>query len=316
MNDIIIIGDVHARFEEPFRSGINDFFEWLKENHGDDYIIQVGDLFHTSNPHNEIRSEILGHLRDFQHFIILNGNHDRSKRAGVSIHSFKHFPNILPIIKVTEFDIKDIKFLFIPYTKNKEYLEHLEGTYDYIITHITPPECAFSDEGIQLNLKGKYIHGHTHHPMSFTDKNQMTHDVIGVFNPTRYDERDIDGKIFRITKDKGIDLIEVPKFVTYEEVEFGDKPKNEKSIINVINAPDRKSVFNDYKGYYVRKAGIQLKEMEEGKIKSIDFYREPLENKFSSFVVDNSIDKDQSSTCFTYLEKAKEVENSQLLDEI
>lgn len=258
---IICVGDIHAKNKEPYRSSINNFFKDLLDNYKDETIIFLGDLFDSSSPHKEIESEIISHLKKLYKVFILTGNHDYSKRMGNSLDPLDEFENISIIKEVTELNIEDMKCLFLPfkYTDMKEEYEELEGFYDLIFTHITPPECAFGDEGINLKLKCRYfVHGHTHIQKDFKTKDSIHH-VLGVPIATRHGEDKQDFRMMEITDKNKYRFIHVEKYFEYEEVIFGNDPKSRNNILNIVDAPDIKSVFDRYKDYYIREEGIKIK---------------------------------------------------------
>lgn len=300
---MIIIGDVHAKNLEPFRTGINKFFDWLIESYKEETLIFLGDLFDMSSPHNKIKKEITKHLINFKQVYIITGNHDTSRKKGNVLLPLELHSNINIIEDVTEVNIEGLDCLFLPYRYGdiKEEYESLKGNYDYVFTHITPLECAFGGEGIQLNLDGIYIHGHTHIPSQFIDTNGRQHHILGVPLPTRHGEHNHRPNIFEIVDGK-INYIEVLKYFTYEDVEYGKEPSSKNNIINVLNAPSIQSVYDNYKDYYIRKAGVKLEESSYNFTEEIiDFSKGDIKDKFKLYAKDNNLSKEVVDCVFNYL---------------
>ena len=67
---MIIIGDLHFKNKEPFKSSLFSFLDWIYENYKDETIIQLGDLFDTSSPHNEIEEQVLQKLIRYLSYVL------------------------------------------------------------------------------------------------------------------------------------------------------------------------------------------------------------------------------------------------------
>jgi hypothetical protein len=213
---------------------------------------------------------------------------------------------------IQEINLDGNKLLCFPYklSSMKEEYENYKSDekIDFVITHITPPECAFADEGIQLNIDcKKYIHGHTHERTRFKDKYNREHFVIGVPLPTRNGEKC--NSILKINDDKSIEEIEVPEFLKIENIEYGNLPENKDWIYNIKNAPSFQSVNDMYKDYYIRKEGITIKREES----EIEFEISEKENKslqeeFKVYSVEKGLSKEVINCCYDYLGK-REIKN-------
>lgn len=302
----IVVGDLHAKNKEPYRDAVNNFFRYLLDNHIRDGVstIFLGDLFDSSSPHNEVREEIANHLSKFNDVIILQGNHDYSRRMGSALEPLTVLPNVTVIDEVIEID----NCLYLPYKYDMSEYENLTGEYDYIFTHITPPECAFADEGIKLNLKGIYIHGHTHIQTTFTSTDLQCHNVIGVPIPTRHLEEKQKHRVFKIKHHDivGIPMeVFVPQTFTFETIEFGEEPIDKNNIINIINAPSYKDVYERYKDFYIRESGIELSKIDNDvKVDLNDNIT--IQDKFMKFAQENNITNQEiTSLALHYLEYIK-----------
>ena len=102
--EIVCIGDLHCKNREPHKTAIYTFLDWLLNKYGDAIIIQVGDLWDAS-PHNSMRLDIANYFKEFRHVVIMNGNHDLSRRAGSS----NLFLDALDNVTVIE-DVQEVTF--------------------------------------------------------------------------------------------------------------------------------------------------------------------------------------------------------------
>ncbi|MCP4650343.1 MAG: hypothetical protein GY853_09740 [PVC group bacterium] len=304
---IIVISDLHIKNKEPYLSATIKFFDWLLENYKDEIIIQLGDLFDESSPHNDLRNMANKYLTQFKKVYTIAGNHDYSKIKGLATLQFSEFNNVFVYDKPTIIEIENMKCLMLPYlyTNMKEQYEQLRGRYDYVFTHITPPECEFGDEGIQLNMDSVYIHGHTHTQLDFLDNRKQQHYVLGVPTTTRHLEHEQVHRIAEIKDDK-VSFIEVPQYFTFRTVEYGDEIKEEwkNDIINVKNAPSMNSVHDKYKGFNIRDSGISLKEFNEDSDDAVfEFSEDALQKYFSEFSKEEDLPRNKHNTIAGYFDK-------------
>lgn len=304
---IVIIGDIHAKKGEPFRSTVKKFFNWLYENFSQDTIIQVGDLFDSSSPHAEVEEEVIGLLKRFKKVYILSGNHDYSRVHGNTLLPLIHHDNLTIITDIYEEVIDNISFLFLPYKYGdmKEKYEALTGEYAYIVTHTTPKQLAFGEEGIDYKLKGFYIHGHIHvtSRYDFRDDYGNQHFVLGVPFPTRYGEQRDFHVILALENEKKSNIITLPYFHSYETIKFGEEPQNKNNILNIIDAPDANSVYERYTGYYIREEGIELKRDNlEVDNTLLVFDRVTMKDKFKAFCMEQGVSQNILDCGLKYLE--------------
>jgi len=308
---MIIVGDLHLVNKEPYRKSKIELLDWLLNNYKDETIIFLGDLFDVNYIHSDLVYYTMDVLKHFKKVYLLTGNHDvlRYKRFGNILMPFEHFSNITVITDVEEIEIEGMRCLFLPYKndhkKMKEY-ENLKGAYSKIFTHITPVEVAFGDEGIQLNFEGEYIHGHTHiYPQkSFIDTNNQKHFIIGVPLPTRNGEEKQEHKIFKIELNKKIEEIKVPEFMTIQTIKFGEEITNKNDIYNIIDAPDKKSVYEKYEGFYIRDEGIKFIDIngEESEKQRIKIGSLDMKSNFIEFAKTTDLAKAVQTKCLEYLD--------------
>lgn len=302
---IIIVGDIHAKSKEPYRSAIKSFFEWLLENYKDEEIVFLGDIFDSSSPHADIELEIMSLIQQFNHAHLVSGNHDISSRMGNTLIPHKIHDNITIYNEPTIVMIDGIECFMLPYQYNtKEYERYNDEKINskFTFLHCMPTEKQFANEGIDLNFRSTYIWGHHHMQDDYTDKNGNQHCILGVPLETRNGENQ-KHRILEI-KDGKIKTIEVPFYFTHEIVSYGEEPTNKNNILNIIDAPNKKLVFEKYKGYYIREAGIKLLRTENTKESfRQEFDKANLLQKFKKYNTEKNLSKEVSEECSIRLSK-------------
>jgi len=304
---LIVIGDIHLKNKEPFLSASKKFLNWLSENYNEEDMIFLGDCFDSSSPLWEVYKVFKEFLMNRKALTyILNGNHDKSKNRGCSLSSFNLLDNVTVFEEEEECQIDILNCMLLPFKYNyREYAE-LEGKYDYIFSHIVPIKAQFSSEGIKFKtLHGIFIHGHTHifKEKDYLDEYGNKHIILGVPISTRHAE-DQHHQIIEINYDrnKTLEYIDVPFYFKHETVSYGEVPESKENIINVIDAPNKKLVFEKYKEYYIREAGIKLLRTEntQGTFKQ-EFESANILQKFQKYSADKNLSKEVSEECSTRL---------------
>jgi hypothetical protein len=298
MNKVLVIGDLHLKHTSPYFEAQQQFLNWLDENYRGNTFIFVGDELDSSAPDWEVFSMFANFLEKQTQVYLLGGNHTHSRRKGSVLEGINHLPNVKVILEKEEITINNYKCLFLPFKYSlsmKEEYESLKGSYDFIFTHITPPESAFGNEGINLSVQGTTIHGHIHLAKNFIH-NENQHYIIGVPIATRHGE--IDNPIFEIVEGKIVEITH-PSYFEYETVEFGQLPKNKNNVLNIINAPDSNSVNDFYKDYFVR--DIELKRTENALQENITFNAATIKIKFYTFCLENGVSKEILDCGLRYL---------------
>jgi hypothetical protein len=228
---------------------------------------------------------------------ILEGNHTLSKAKGSAIESFSLLDNVFVYREETEVVIENQNCLMLPFTYDYKNFQELEGKYDFIFTHLMPKETQFADEGVSFpKIKGTFIHGHNHIQSEFFDSYGNQHYVLGTPYATRHLE-DQNHKIFEIYN-KYIETIKVPIYFQHETISYEEVPTNKNNILNVIDAPNKKLVYEKYKEYYIRDAGIKLLRTEntENTFKQ-EFEKATILEKFKKYSVDKVLSKEVSEEC-------------------
>jgi len=304
----IIISDLHLKKKTPYYESYQFFLRWLIDNYNDEVMVFLGDVFDTSAPQWEVYDDFKNFLYNRKNEThILSGNHDISTIKGNSVYSFRKMEGV-SVYKVPEtITIENHNCLMLPflYTNMKEEYEKLDGVYDFIFTHVTTPETAFGEEGLELKMKGTYLHGHTHTQLDYSRSGNQ-HYVIGCPYSTRHGEQNQNHRIAKINDDKSIDFIPVPQYFTFRDVEYGDDIKEEwkNDIINIQNAPSVHSVHDKYKGFNIRETGITLKEFEgESDDAVFEFSEDALQNYFNEFKTETELGSEEFNTIMGYLDK-------------
>ena len=272
-NKLILFGDQHVTYNEPFFSVKKTYFNWVEDqpfNNDSNTAIFMGDFFHSNEPTPK-EYELVHRFTEklfFKEIYILSGNgiheYNRSKDNWaidpLSIH--KH----VTLIKepyVLHVDNLDIVLLpWVPSKKfndltMKEWYENLEEyktkEFDYILGHFNHKE--FFGHIVDISyLKTKNIRmGHIHIP-------DAEGEYIGVDTITRYDEKGIDCNlniIDMVTKEEK--LYPIPRFFDYVFVKYGDEVKTETEYIklDVLNAPSKEKAYQKYGSYFIRNITLE-----------------------------------------------------------
>ena len=304
---MIILGDLHLKKEEPFYSAGMNTLNWIKENYADQTIIQLGDIYHTSSPHNSIRTAFGNIVKDLR-FYSLGGNHENSITKGSSLEPLSLL-GVTVINEVISYEIEGHSCMFLPHNDNMKEYEKLTGEYDFVFTHITPKESiADFGEGISLKLKAKkFIHGHVHLQQDYTDRAGNDNIIVGVPYPTRHLEDNQDHRILQIGSSGEVSEIFVPFQFKYEKVEYDTEPESKGNILNIVNAPDISSAKKRYKGYYIRDEGIEVQRTELEEIK-IDMSKDSMKKEFTLFATEKNISEEVFTFGLTLIDELATIE--------
>jgi len=256
---MIVIGDLHLKNKEPFLSAQKKLLQFIENTYPNEILIFLGDIFDNSSPHWNVYKLFKSFLINHNNTIyLLTGNHDYSKIKGNVLHPFSLLPNVTVIETITNIPIENKTCLFVPYLQNSDIYSTINGTYDYIFCHVTPEKYQFYNEGIHFhNIKNSYIiYGHYHIQKDiYEDENYNKHHIIGVPLETRNGEQQ-NNKLIVVTDT--IQEISLPLYFTFENIQYGEFPKNKNNILNIKKAPSLKAVYELYKGYYIREEGIEF----------------------------------------------------------
>jgi len=298
---MIVIADLHIKSVEPFYSSIKQFLEHLIETYPNDEVVQLGDIFDTSTIHGDVLYEITDILKRFKKIHILQGNHDTSRRAGLLTKHMNHHDNIVVYDKMTEVEIEGHRCLMCPWIYNsKEVYEQVGWEGSYAFFHVTNPEDSFHEEdGVNTDkIKAYQVFGHTHTSHYIRD-NKI---VLGIQIPSRNLETACD--YLYVDKNGGKDFIVPPKYFEYQDINYGEFPENKNNIINVRNAPSFQSVWDMYKGYNVRREGIELLRTENKEDQEkVAFELGNIVEKFQGYSTDKKLSKEVHECGVKYLQE-------------
>lgn len=296
------IGDLHLKNKEPFLKSTKEFLNWLNENYANEELILLGDIFDSSAPIwpiYKIFKEFLLKRKNITH--ILEGNHDLSKNKGSALSAFQLIDNVFIYEDETSTIIDNMNCLMLPFKYDYKIYQELEGNFDFIFTHLMPQETQFADEGVSFpKLKGTFLHGHHHIQSNFYDIYNNIHYILGIPISTRHLE-DQNHRILKIENNK-IEIIKVPIYFQYETINYGEEPKNKNNILNIINAPNKKLVYEKYKDYYIRETGIKLLRTENTEtLFKQEFEKATILEKFKKYSIDRNLSKEVSEECSSRL---------------
>lgn len=277
------IGDLQLKEEEPYRSAISLFVNWLsKLVTKEDILIFLGDMTErgwATSEENNLLVDMFFNKLNFKDAYICHGNHTYHKKVS-TLKFLKNFDNIHVIDKPELLNINGKKFLFLPFLLDKidgmtmkEYYENLPDELnqgDYVIGHFHYKPFFNNDKSwVDIsNIKGKIILGHDHSGHLQEGKDFY----LGSPLIDRYDHRDKVSYIMTIDDNWKENFIEVPRFIDYQSVDYPN-PLPEKlshiAIWDIHNVVDKDLAIEHYKKecssneeFYYRKVHIKILESE------------------------------------------------------
>jgi len=292
---MIVIGDLHLKYKEPYWKAQKKFLNWLKSKFDNEEWVFLGDIYDTVYPHWEVYETFHNLVNDRKEkTYLLMGNHDFSKFKGNSLKP--HFKKeVVEIIeKIAKYEINSYKCLFLSYNFS-DYSSNsnlFTEDYDFVFSHLTHPKEAFGNEGVDLEFINSkyYIYGHIH-----TFKIYNNHIILGSPLPTR--NLEIPQNILQINENFKLEYIKVPSFLKIENLKYGEEPPNKDWLYNIYDAPSFDSVYENYKDYYIREEGIKLKESNEIIKEDLTFASFSLKDKFLAFAKQENL-SDDIINCF------------------
>jgi predicted phosphodiesterase len=287
---ILIIGDLHFKTKEPYKTKYIEFIEDLYKSYPDSTLIFTGDFFDKSNPHSEDEVDsILDYVLKFKSVHIVTGNHEISNRTGNPLAPLNRISNLHIYRVPTHVEIDGIKFLMLPYLYNMEEMKNYNAiteTTDYVVSHVAYPGTnrGAPDEINLSSIKAKaWFYGHIHEPQDFG-----LHHIIGVPNTTRHGEQDWQKRMV-VIENGTYRFQNLEDKIRFETISFGAEPDSKDSILNVIDAPSVQAVLKKYKQNYIRKQGIKILEENSDSVSyntQKEFLNFSLESNFQIFRAD------------------------------
>lgn len=254
---MIVIGDVHLRDNEIKKLQAEAFFTWIKEQEflkKEQIIVFLGDLFEVAYPSVDLVVYYLQLFKDWKDktIYILEGNHDCNLETN-ALDFFKTLDNVIVIKDAQEIEIEGKKCFCLPHYDHegtdKEPMivaySKLEGTYDYIFAHVLDETQNFGNSKNFCDLtklKGKKLFGHVHSPTVQKDGT-----YLGSVTKNSSTEKD-DQKLLAVIDESGLNFVNVPSFMEYETVKYGEDPTHKDTLVylNVLEAPSKFEAKNYY----------------------------------------------------------------------
>jgi DNA repair exonuclease SbcCD nuclease subunit len=264
---MVIFGDIHTTEKEPFKTGQDKLLQWILDTFDkDEEIVFVGDWFDNHIPYWDSVERSQKFFQSRNNSYVIEGNHDIGYK-GSSLVSLNPIKNVTIISKPIEMTIEGLNLLMLPYrTKSglDEYKVFEGKSYDYILGHFDPPYYELSKSRFNWdNIQGIFILGHIHNPFETTiNKNKFIQ--VGIPQVTQEGEQSFSNSYIKINGRSNYEIKEIPKFMTIEDVMYGDEPVSKNNLLNIIDAPSSIAAYRRYptNEYFLRKAGIKLKEEE------------------------------------------------------
>ncbi len=258
----VVVGDLHIRKEEPFFTAGKRILRDITETTNDgDFILLLGDTFHTSKPYPEEYNLFIRFIKNNlkKKIIILQGNHDfNGTWNSYSIDPLKNFDNVRVIKEPCILESEDGKrSLYLPWIStnflkendfsSKTMKEFYENEFSES-SFFTKIEKSFNVDALYQNSSINYLYYHfedetvfmggENHGIDLSKYDKMfpgikrigghvhlqSKNYIGTPYQTRYDERNQKGKILIRDSGKGEDFRE-KELNTY--LEFVDIDYNE-----------------------------------------------------------------------------------------
>lgn len=257
---MLIIGDVHLQENWIKRKQVELFFDWLNNQDffkKESNIIFLGDLFEIPTPSSSLVSFYLNLFLNIwknKFIYILQGNHDYNLSTN-SLDFFESLDNVKIIKEYEQGLVENKKCLFLPYYSYEgtdkepmqDFYSSLKGEYDYIFGHIEDETQHFGDKFCDLkNVKGKRVFGHIHAPDI-----QNLGNYLGSCIKNSSTEKD-DQKYVAAVDDSGLILYDVPSFMIYESIKYGEDIKETEQLVslNITDAPSKMEAVNLYESKY------------------------------------------------------------------
>lgn len=260
---MLVIGDLHLTENWIKRLQVENFMNWLNKQDcliNSKTIILLGDLFEIPTPPAYLVAfylQLFSRAWADKNIIIVRGNHDVNLEED-SLDHFSYMDNVTIVKDLKELDIEGHKCLLLPHYNHEgtnkppmhEYYSSLKGSYDYIFAHVmdeTQSMGGLIKNVCDLsNIKGKKLFGHVHTPNVKQGGN-----YLGSAIKNSSTEKS-DNKILALIKEESLEFIDVPSFMEYETVDYGEDISNKDTLVllNVLNAPTKNEAQTFYETKY------------------------------------------------------------------
>lgn len=270
-HNLIVVGDMHLQDKEPKKSQCLDVLDWIFNsdfNNPSNTLLMLGDLCEINSPYElyEIFIDCFENRSRFAKILIVEGNHECANQSTV-LSLFRPLKNVEVITEWKAWKYYNCTLLFLPFynhegTDKKPMVEEYSNLggriatfngegfsdeFDYGFGHIEDDTEHFSKKFCDTSkLKVKtWMNGHIH-----TANIQNGGHYLGACTLNSSTESGRTPYIAKINGEtKEYELIEVPKFLEYYEVEYPNKlPKidTKYGLFLVRNSLDKKVTEEEY----------------------------------------------------------------------
>lgn len=301
---MIYATDLHLKNNSGFFQAQQKFLNYLNKMYSEEILVLGGDIFDVVYPHWYVYRFFVSFLENRNNRTYINvGNHEFSKVRKSPLLGLATIENVCVIFNESEIEIEGMNCLFLPHQYNMKHYENLEGEYSKIFCHFTPEKFSFGKEYINIDkLKGDKIYGHIHD--RFIDKEKQLY-LSGVHYPTRKGETS--NPIFRITKENGIEDIQVPEFLRIEEIDFNIPllPENKDNLYIINNCPNKQLAEDKFRDYYIYDINFKVKNKEDYEEDNVDndFNKMNTKQKFDFFSKEQNYNQDIRNYIFEKMDR-------------
>jgi len=303
----ILVGDKHLRKKAPHLSANQRYYQWFLSqpfNSPENIYLDLGDHFDRAEPSPDETELWLSFVQglQFKKKLWLAGNHCYSKnKETLSIQPLTQYESEGHVIvdKPMLFQEGRQRLGLLPfeyrYKGKQDYYNELAesfGEIDLLSYHFPDETQSFGGKSTGTNLSSFQARLRISGDIHIQGKN-----YLGVPFPTRKDERGQRGQIALLDDETGeVSYIDVPMFLDYSVVKFGNQPKMNpegETVLYVYDAPSFESVRNFYKNFFIGEIKLlQLKpgfsaQTEEGKEQTKDL---TILEHFEEFSVNRQLD--------------------------
>jgi len=283
MNKLYLLGDCHLSVSRDWdREAFNKFIDWFEQqnfgNKEECELIQLGDVVEKATNLGDTLELVAKFFtivcKKFKTIYLIGGNHDHRlvhEKSQYATQFLKYIGDsqIELIFKEQIFHTKNgFHIMALPYRRvegkilddyysNELPEEFYKTKVDLVCGHVAIKEVKSFYGGINISkFHGKHrAFGHIH-----TRNGQFKEDYCGSIFPFKIDE-DITElpRIIKCLTSKGLsNPIEIPQFIKYENMKFGEKPKfnkNSNKLVHIYTIHNCKSVQqakSEYPNIYIR----------------------------------------------------------------
>lgn len=275
-HNLIVIGDIHLQESQPKKNQCLDILNWIFDsdfNNENNSLLFLGDLCEINSPYElyEVYVDLFVNRSKFETIFIVEGNHECANQSTV-LSLFRPLKNVEVITEWKAWKYYNCNLLFLPFynhegTNKKSMIETYSNLYsieyndipsgenrmmsdtefDYGFGHIEDDTEHFSKKFCDTSkLKVKtWMNGHIH-----TANIQNGGHYLGACTLNSSTESGRTPYIAKINGEtKEYELIEVPKFLEYYEVEYPNKlPKitTKYGLFLVKNSLDKNTTLEEY----------------------------------------------------------------------